>query len=642
MRPTRGCASARPSLTAAGATFTGVNVENASYPVGLCAERAALAAAVTAGERRFAALAVATASGAPILPCGACLQAFAEFGEIDGRGAVAGGRRRDSADRLPASSSSCVSSRSATCCARRFGWRATRRERAAVPLGLRGGAGPPQRRQVDAGQPARGAQGEHRVGPSADHAAAHQRGRHRRDFQLVLLDLPGFQRPFDSLTRRMQATVDATLAEVDAALFMLNAAEAPGGGDRYIARAVASARTPYVAVLNKVDAVTRDVLAARRAAAEELLDGGEVRPISALRGDGLAEVVAALVAAMPEGPVYFPEGEVSDQPLELLVAELIREQALRVTREEVPHAVAVQIESITERPGDSLVEIEAYLIVEHESQKAILIGKGGSVVKRIGSGARGEIETVLGARVFLVAARQGAQALAARRPVRRPPALTAGAIRPGAGEPGRAAAGRGPHAVAIRHRPPRAALIYSGRMAGAAGAPESTEGAAARCTLKNLPRRSTTPCCSPTPRAATSSGCVEQAAEYHFAAVCVLPHWVRLCGRLLVRLRRQGLHGGRLSVRRRRHALQGRGRRRGGGPRRRRDRRRDVPAGDALRRLHLRARRAHRGGARGAHGAASTTAAVSSSSRSSSRPATCPTSSRRWPAASSKTPAPIS
>jgi GTP-binding protein Era len=220
-------------------------------------------------------------------------------------------------------------------------------------------------------------------------------------FQLVLLDLPGFQRPFDSLTRRMQATVDATLTEVDAALFMMNAAESPGGGDRYIAQAVASARTPYVAVLNKIDLVTRQVLAGRVAAAEELLGGGEVRAISALRGDGLTDVVESLVDAMPEGPVYFPDGEVSDQPLEMLVAELIREQALRVTREEVPHAVAVQVESITERPGDSLVEIEAFLIVEHESQKAILIGKGGRVVKSIGSGARGEIETVIGAKVFL-------------------------------------------------------------------------------------------------------------------------------------------------------------------------------------------------------------------------------------------------
>ena len=220
-------------------------------------------------------------------------------------------------------------------------------------------------------------------------------------YQLVLLDLPGFQRPFDSLTRKMQATVDATLSEVDAALFMLNAAEPPGGGDRFIAQAVATAGTPYVAVLNKADAVNRTTLAARLAAAEELLGGGEVTPVSALRGDGLVELVEALVAAMPEGPVYFPGGEVSDQPLESLVAELIREQALRITREEVPHAVAVQVQSLAERPGDSLVEIEADLVVEHESQKAILIGKGGRVVKAIGSGARHEIETVLGARVFL-------------------------------------------------------------------------------------------------------------------------------------------------------------------------------------------------------------------------------------------------
>jgi len=220
-------------------------------------------------------------------------------------------------------------------------------------------------------------------------------------FQLVLLDLPGFQRPFDSLTRRMQATVDATLGEVDAALFLMNAAEAPGGGDRFIAQAVLKSGTPYVAVLNKADAAGRELLEERLAAGRELLEGGEVMPISALRGDGLTEVVAALVAAMPEGPVYFPEGDVSDQPLELLVAELIREQALRATREEVPHAIAVQVESIAERPGDSLVEIEADLVVEHESQKAILIGKGGHVVKRIGSRARTEIETILGARVFL-------------------------------------------------------------------------------------------------------------------------------------------------------------------------------------------------------------------------------------------------
>jgi len=219
-------------------------------------------------------------------------------------------------------------------------------------------------------------------------------------FQLVLLDLPGFQRPFDSLTRRMQATVDAALAEVDAALVVLNAAERFGGGDRFIAAAVRASNAPAVTALNKVDLVAADRLAETVVAAEELT-GGEVLPVSALTGEGLQGLAAGLAAAMPEGPVYFPEGTSTDQPVELLVAELIREQALAVTREEVPHAVAVEIESIEERRDRPLVEIEARLIVEHESQKGILIGKGGVLVKRVGSEARKEIETVLGTPVFL-------------------------------------------------------------------------------------------------------------------------------------------------------------------------------------------------------------------------------------------------
>jgi GTP-binding protein Era len=221
------------------------------------------------------------------------------------------------------------------------------------------------------------------------------------DFQLVLLDLPGFQKPFDALTERMQKIVDSTLEEVDAALFLMNAAEKLGGGDRFVAKAVAAARTPFIAALNKADLVRPEQLAATMGEAEALLGEGKVLPISALRGDGLAEVLRGLIEAMPEGPVYFPGGEVSDQPLEALVAELVREQALAATRDEVPHAVAVQVESIRERPGDSLVEIEADLIVEHESQKAIVIGKGGRVVKRIGTRARHEIEAIIGARVYL-------------------------------------------------------------------------------------------------------------------------------------------------------------------------------------------------------------------------------------------------
>ena len=219
--------------------------------------------------------------------------------------------------------------------------------------------------------------------------------------QVVLLDLPGFQKPFDSLTRRMQASVDDALSEVDAALVLLNAVESFGAGDRFIADAVAGADVPAVFALNKADLLDGPQLDVRLAEARGLTGGLDVLPVSALRGDGLGEVLDRLVAAMPPGPVYFPEGQQSDQPLELLVAELVREQALRRTRDEVPHAIACEVGSIVERTDRPLVEIEANLIVETESQKAIVVGKAGRVVKAIGSGARHEIEAILGVQVFL-------------------------------------------------------------------------------------------------------------------------------------------------------------------------------------------------------------------------------------------------
>ena len=219
--------------------------------------------------------------------------------------------------------------------------------------------------------------------------------------QLILLDLPGFQKPFDSLTRRMQATVDDALTEVDAALVLLNATEEFGAGDRYVEQAVAGAELPALIVLNKIDLVDGPRVGARLEEARSLAGGRDVLPVSALRGDGLGEVVARLADAMSPGPAYFPKGQHSDQPLELLIAELVREQALRLTRDEVPHAVAAEVTAITEREDRPLVEIEALLIVETESQKAIVVGKGGRVVKAIGSGARHEIEAILGVQVFL-------------------------------------------------------------------------------------------------------------------------------------------------------------------------------------------------------------------------------------------------
>ena len=199
----------------------------------------------------------------------------------------------------------------------------------------------------------------------------------------------------------MQTTVDDALGEVDAALVLLNATETFGPGDRYITQAIAGAGLAAVVILNKIDLVDGPRLGTRLEEARALSGGAEVLPVSALRGDGLADVLGRLAAAMPPGPVYFPDGQQSDQPLELLVAELVREQALRLTRDEVPHAIAAEVGSITERSDRPLVEIEASVIVETESQKAIVVGKGGRVVKAIGSGARHEIEAILGVHVFL-------------------------------------------------------------------------------------------------------------------------------------------------------------------------------------------------------------------------------------------------
>ena len=220
------------------------------------------------------------------------------------------------------------------------------------------------------------------------------------DWQLVLVDLPGVQRPRDALTERMQRQVERSLADADAALFVLNGEQEIGPGDRFIAEALKRAGVPVVTVLNKVDRLDRPRTVKALAAAAELGVPGELYPMSAKTGDGVADVVLELIALMPEGQFLYPPDEESDQSLELRLAELIREQALLRTREEVPHSVEVEIDEIEERE-DGLLVVHARVWVETESQKGILVGAGGRMVRAVGTAARKEIEAALGRRVHL-------------------------------------------------------------------------------------------------------------------------------------------------------------------------------------------------------------------------------------------------
>jgi GTP-binding protein Era len=220
------------------------------------------------------------------------------------------------------------------------------------------------------------------------------------DVQLVLVDLPGVQRPRDELTRRMQQKVEAELEGSDAALLVLNAEEGVGPGDRFIAAALRASPVPVVVVLNKVDRLRRPQIAEALMAAAALDVGDAVFPISARTGEGVEALRAHLRGLVPEGPFLFPVEDRSDQPLDVQLAELVREQVLRRTFQEVPHAVEVQVEDL-ERPREDLTVVRARVWVETESQKGILIGSGGAMIKRIGTTARRELERELGTRVHL-------------------------------------------------------------------------------------------------------------------------------------------------------------------------------------------------------------------------------------------------
>ncbi len=218
--------------------------------------------------------------------------------------------------------------------------------------------------------------------------------------QLVLVDLPGVQRPRDALTERMAGRVREELDGCDAALLVLNGEQGVGPGDRYIAGTLSAASAPIAIAVNKIDRLDRAATVAVLAAAGELGVGEEIFPISARTGRGVDALVEYLAELMPPGPFMFPAEAVSDQPLSLLLAELIREAVIRRTFQELPHAVETIVEEI-ERPREDLVRVRALIWVESESQKGIVVGAGGRMVKAIGVAARKEIERELDCQVHL-------------------------------------------------------------------------------------------------------------------------------------------------------------------------------------------------------------------------------------------------
>jgi len=215
------------------------------------------------------------------------------------------------------------------------------------------------------------------------------------DYQLALIDLPGVQRPLDALTERMQETVESSLVDVDAVLLVVDARARIGAGDRFVARRVFSLGTPVIIALNKIDRLKQGHVLSQLQTAASLGDFHAVHPVSAKTKDGVDELRADLVYLLPDGPAYFEREQTTDLSLEERIAEVVREKALRLTREEVPHAIFVEVEEIGDRA------VRAILYVETESQKGILVGKRGAMVREIGTRARPEVEALVGHSVFL-------------------------------------------------------------------------------------------------------------------------------------------------------------------------------------------------------------------------------------------------
>jgi len=218
---------------------------------------------------------------------------------------------------------------------------------------------------------------------------------HGADYQLALVDLPGFQRPMDALTERMQQTVDSSFEDVDAVLLVVDARAHIGSGDRFVARRVFGLGKPVVIALNKVDRLKPGHIATQMKTAATLGGFHALHPVSAKTKEGVGELRGDLVLLLPEGPAYFPDTQATDLAPVERIAEIVREKALHLTREEVPHAITVEVDELENG------RVHAEIYVETESQKGILVGKKGAMVREIGTRARPEVEALVGGRVFL-------------------------------------------------------------------------------------------------------------------------------------------------------------------------------------------------------------------------------------------------
>jgi len=226
---------------------------------------------------------------------------------------------------------------------------------------------------------------------------------HRPDAQLVIVDTPGLHRPRTLLGERLDSLVRSTLTEVDVIGFCVPAPDEVGPGDKYLAKELAAVKdTPVVAVVTKTDEASPERVAGQLLAVSELGDWADVVPVSAVGGFQLDVLADVLVSHLPEGPPLYPDGELTDEPEQIMVAELIREAALEGVRDELPHSIAVLVEEMGPRPGQpDLIDVHAELYVERQSQKAIVIGTQGARLKEVGTRARRQIEALLGARIYL-------------------------------------------------------------------------------------------------------------------------------------------------------------------------------------------------------------------------------------------------